>query len=145
MADLSQHVLFRNFGWKLLSLILAVVIWLTIRAFRNEQDVTERLFPNLSIKIVSGTADVRAFQADPPLGSVTLRGRSGLINRLDAREVHLLTDVSLVDTTQPSRHHLVVTVPNGVTVVRTEPLEVRIIPPPRSEPKIIITPPKTIE
>ncbi|HNQ72668.1 MAG TPA: hypothetical protein PKN95_03560 [Verrucomicrobiota bacterium] len=145
MTALSQHILFRNFGWKLLSLILAVVIWLTIRTFSNEQGEAEKLFPNLPIKIVSSTADVRAYQVDPPLGAVTLRGRPGVINRLDEREIHLLADVSLVDASQISRQHLVVTVPNGVTVVRTEPLEVRIIPPPRPEPRIIITPPKAIE
>ena len=65
MADLSRNILLRNFGWKLLSLALAIVIWLTIKALSAEQGQTERMFINLEIKIVSGTADVRTFRIEP--------------------------------------------------------------------------------
>lgn len=142
MADLSRNILFRNFGWKLLSLALAVVIWLTIKALSAEQGQTEKMFVNLPIKIVSSTADVRAFQVEPKLANVTLKGRPGAVSRLDEREIRLLVDISSADVAQTSRQHVDVIVPNGITVIRFEPLEVQIIPPPKPEPKIIISSPK---
>ena len=33
MADLSRNILFRNFGWKLRSLALAIVIWIIYRGY----------------------------------------------------------------------------------------------------------------
>jgi YbbR domain-containing protein len=143
MADLSRNILFRNFGWKLLSLALAIVIWLTIKALSAEQGQTERMFVNLEIKIVSGTADVRTFRIEPRTVNVTIKGRPGAISRLAEREISVFADLTSADVTQSFRQHLDVAVPNGLTVVRLEPTEVQITPPPKPEPKIIISAPKT--
>ena len=143
LMDFSRNIIFRNFGWKLLSLALAIVIWLTIRTVSAEQGQTEKMFVNLPIKIVSSTTDVRAYQVEPKQGTVTLKGRPGAVNRLDDREIRLLVDISSADVTQSSRQHVDVIVPNGITVIRFEPLDVQIIPPPKPEPKIIISAPKT--
>lgn len=143
MADLSRNILFRNFGWKLLSLALAIVIWLTIKALSAEQGQTERMFVNLEVKIVSGTADVRTFRIEPRTVNVTIKGRPGAISRLAEREIRVFADLTSADVTQSFRQHLDVAVPNGLTVVRLEPTEVQVTPPPRPEPKIIISAPKT--
>lgn len=143
MADLSRNILFRNFGWKLLSLALAVIIWLTIKALSAEQGQTERMFVNLPIQIVSGTADVRAFKVEPSTINVTLKSRPGVMNRLTEREIRPLVDITSADVTQSFRRHVDVIVPNGITVVRFEPTEVQITPPPKPEPKIIISAPRT--
>lgn len=142
MADLSRNILFRNFGWKLLSLALAIVIWLTIKALSTEQQ-TERMFVNLPIQIVSGTGDVRAFRVEPNFVNVTLKGQPSVINRLAEREIRVLVDVTSADVTQNFRRHVDVIVPNGITVIRFEPTEVQITPPPKPEPKIIISAPRT--
>ncbi len=143
MADLSRNILFRNFGWKLLSLALAIVIWLTIKALSAEQGQTERMFVTLEIKIVSGTADVRTFRIEPRTVNDTLKGRPGAISRLAEREIRVFADLTSADVTQSFRQHLDVAVPNGLTVVRLEPTEVQVTPPPKPEPKIIISAPKT--
>ena len=143
MADLSRNILFRNFGWKLLSLALAIVIWLTIKALSAEQGQTERMFVNLEIKIVSGTADVRTFRIEPRTVNVTIKGRPGAISRLAEREIRVFADLTSADVTQSFRQHLDVAVPNGLTVVRLEPTEVQVTPPPKPEPTIIISAPKT--
>ncbi len=142
MADLSRNILLRNFGWKLLSLALAVVIWLTIKALSAEQGQTERMFINLEIKIVSSTADVRTFRIEPLTVNVTVRGRPGAVGRLAEREIRVFADLTTADLTQSFRQHLDVAVPNGITVVRFEPTEVQVTPPPKPEPKIIISAPK---
>jgi len=140
---MARDIILRNFGWKLLSLALAVVIWLTIKALSAEQGQTERMYLSIPIQIVSSTADVRTFRVEPNTINVTLKGRPGAINRLAEREIRVLVDVSSADVTQSFRRHVDVAVPNGITVVRFEPTEVQITPPPKPEPKIIISSPKT--
>lgn len=142
MSDLSRNILFRNFGWKLLSLALAIIIWLTIKALSAEQGQTERMYLSIPIQIVSSTADVRAFRVEPNIINVTLKGRPSAINRLAEREIRVLVDVSSADISQIFRRHVDVAVPNGITVVRFEPTEVQVTPPPKPEPKIIISAPK---
>lgn len=140
---MSRNIILRNFGWKLLSLALAVVIWLTIKALSAEQGQTEKMFLTVPIQIVSSTADVRTFRVDPTTVNVTLKGRPGAINRLTEREIRVLVDVTSADMHQSFRRHVDVAVPNGITVVRFEPTEVQLTPPPKPEPKIIISAPKT--
>ncbi len=140
---MSRNIILRNFGWKLLSLALAVVIWLTIKALSAEQGQTEKMFLTVPIQIVSSTADVRAFRVDPTTVNVTLKGRPGAIDRLTEREIRVLVDASSADLHQSFRRHVDVAVPNGITVVRFEPTEVQLTPPPKPEPKIIISAPKT--
>lgn len=140
---MSRNIILRNFGWKLLSLALAVIIWLTIKALSAEQGQTEKLFLTIPIQIVSSTADVRTFRVEPTTVNVTLKGRPGAINRLAEREIRVLVDVTSADMHQSFRRHVDVAVPNGITVVRFEPTEVQLTPPPKPEPKIIISAPKT--
>src|SRR5688500_15285794 len=140
---MSRDIIFRNFGWKLLSLALAVVIWLTIKALSAEQGQTEKLYMNLPVQIRSGTADVRAFRVEPTSVNVTIKGRPGVINRLTEREIRPLVDLTSADVTQSFRQHVDIIVPNGITVVRFEPVEVQITPPPRPQPKIFFSAPAT--
>ena len=139
---MSRNIILRNFGWKLLSLALAVVIWLTIKALSAEQGQTEKMFLTVPIQIVSSPADVQTFRVDPTTVNVTLKGRPGAINRLTEREIRVLVDVTSADMHQSFRRHVDVAVPNGITVVRFEPTEVQLTPPPKPEPKIIISAPK---
>jgi YbbR domain-containing protein len=140
---MTRNILFRNFGWKLLSLALAVIIWLTIKALSAEQGQTEKLFLGLQIQIVSGTADVRTFRIEPSNVNVTVKGRPGAISRLAEREIRVFADLTGADFTKSFRQHLDVSVPNGITVVRFDPIEVQVTPPPRPEPKIFISAPRT--
>lgn len=142
VGNMTRNILFRNFGWKLLSLALAVVIWLTIKTISAEQGQTERMFVNLPIQIVSGTADVRTFRVDPITVNVTVKGRPGAVTRMVERELRPIVDLTSADITSPFRRHVDIIVPNGITVVRFEPTEVQITPPPKPEPKIIISAPK---
>ncbi len=133
--NLLRDILFKNFGWKLLSVALAFAIWLTVKTTSAEQGQTERVFLGLPLQIVSSTADVRTFQIEPAKATVTLKGRSEVINRLAEREIRCLVDVTSADLTQNFRRHLDVAVPSGITVVHVEPTEVQITP---SKPKNVI-------
>lgn len=139
---MTRNIFFRNFGWKLFSLALAIIIWLTIKALSAEQGQTEKMYLNLPIQIVSSTADVRAFRVEPGTVNVTLKGRPGAINRLAEREIRVMVDASSADFQQSFRRRVDIAVPNGITIIRFEPTEVQLTPPPKPEPKIIISSPK---
>ncbi len=133
--NLLRDILFKNFGWKLLSVVLAFAIWLTVKTTSAEEGQTERVFLALPLQIVSGTADVRTFQVEPSVVTITLKGRPEVVNRLAEREIHCLVDATSADLTQNFRRHVDVAVPSGITVVHVEPAEVQITPP---KPKNVI-------
>ena len=133
--NLLRDILFKNFGWKLLSVALASAIWLTVKTTSAAEGQTERVFLTLPLQIVSGTADVRTFQMEPSAVTITLKGRTEIINRLAEREIHCLVDVTSADLTQNFRRHVDVAVPSGITVIHIEPAEVQITPP---KPKNVI-------
>ena len=133
-----REIIFKNFGWKLLSVALAFAIWLTVKTTSAEQGQTERVFMSLPLQIVSGTADVRTFQMEPATATITLKGRPEVINRLAERQIRALIDVTSADLTQNFRRHVDVAVPSGITVVHVEPAEVQITPPKLKSQIIIV-------
>lgn len=135
--NIMRDILFKNFGWKLLSVVLASAIWLTVKTTSAGGNQTERAFVNLPLQIVSGTADVRTYQMEPATVNITLKGSPEVINRLAEREIHVLVDVTSADVTKDFRRHVDVAVPSGITVVHVEPAEV-LITPPKLKSQIII-------
>jgi hypothetical protein len=75
--------------------------------------------------------------------NVTIKGRPGAIRRMVEREIRPQVDITSADVTQSFRRHVDIVVPNGITVVRFEPAEVLITPPPPPEPKILFSSPRT--
>ncbi len=130
-----RYLLTNNFSWKVLSVGLAFVIWLTVKTTSAEQGQTERIYLALPLQIVSSTADVRTHSIDPGNVTVTVKGRTEVVNRLAEREIHCFVDVTSTETTQNFRRYVEVAVPSGITVVRVEPADVVVTPP---KPKNVI-------
>ncbi len=128
-----REMLLRNFGWKMLSLGLAVAIWLTVRTAINERGAQSvRTFDNIPAQIVSGTTDVRTFRVVPDTVSITVRARPEVIAVLTEREIHAFVDITSADLTQNFNRRVQVATPIGITVVRVDPVEVSVEPPPKS-------------
>jgi len=127
-----RELLLRNLGWKLLSLGLAVAIWLTVKTAINERGTQSvRTFPNLPAQIVSSTTDVRPFHVVPDVVSVTVRGRPEVIGVLSEREIHAFVDTTTADVSQNFTRRVQVATPIGITIVRVDPVEVTVEVPPR--------------
>ncbi|NOS71764.1 MAG: hypothetical protein HOP33_17780 [Verrucomicrobia bacterium] len=127
-----RDILSRNFGWKLLSLALAVAIWVAVKTVSAERgNQSERTFLNVPAQIVSGTADVRTFRIEPNEVRVTVKGLPDSIRTLVAREIKVFVDVTGLETTQNLVKQVDVSLPNGVAVVNVEPANVQITIPPR--------------
>jgi hypothetical protein len=134
-----RGLLLKNLGWKMLSLGLAVAIWLTVRTAINERGTQSvRTFDNIPAQIVSSTTDVRTFRVIPDTVSITVRGRPEVIGVLTDREIHAFVDTTPADITQNFSRRVQVATPIGITVVRVDPAEALVEVPPRPEPKIII-------
>jgi hypothetical protein len=132
-----RKLILTNFGWKLLSLALAVAIWLTVKGFSSDSGSTqtERTFADLPAQVVSGTTDVRTFRANPDVVQVTVKGRPDLIKALTERDIHVFVDGSTTDPTRSFRQRVDVAAPTRITIVKVEPAEVEVVVPTR--------PPKT--
>jgi len=137
-----RDAIVKDFGWKLLSVALAIAIWLTVKGISSDSGTEkERTFTDLPVQIVSGTTDVRKFRTNPDRVQVTVKGQPALIKALPAREIHVMVDVTAADPPQTFRQRVAIMVPPHVTITKVEPAEVEIIVPPhpstvapRSEP-----------
>jgi hypothetical protein len=139
-----RELLLKNLGWKMLSLGLAVAIWLTVKTAINERGAQSvRTFENIPAQIVSSTADVRTFRVIPDKVSITVRGRPEVISALNEREIRAFVDITSADISQNFIRRVQISTPIGITIVLVDPVEVAVEAPPKPEPRIIISPPKT--
>jgi hypothetical protein len=130
-----REFIVKDFGWKLLSLALAVAIWLTVKGFSSDSGTqAERRFTDLPAQIVSGTTDARSFRITPEVVQVTVKGLPEAIKALTEREIHVYVDVSTADPNRNFRKRVEISTPTRITIVKVEPAEVEVIVPPRSAP-----------
>ena len=128
-----REILLRNLGWKLLSLGLAIAIWLTVKTAISERGAQSvRTFDNIPAQIVSGTTDVRTFRVTPEKVSITVRARPEVISVLTDREIHAFVDVTTADLSQNFNRSVKAATPIGITIVRIDPVEVSVEVPPKS-------------
>lgn len=128
-----REVLLKNLGWKVLSLGLAVAIWLPIRDAINERGGSRvRTFDDIPAHIVSSTTDVRAFRVDPEKVSVTVQGPWRMITLLTDYEIHALVDITSADISQNFNRRVRIAMPPGITLIRVEPADVAVIVPTKS-------------
>jgi len=127
-----RKIFLTNVGWKLMSLALAVLIWLLVKSISSDSVTqSERTFIDLPPQLVSGTMDVRPFRLNPDVVQVTVKGSADIIKALTEREIRVFVDGSTTDPTRNFRQRVEVATPARLTVIRVEPAEVEIIVPPR--------------
>lgn len=106
-----------QFWLKLLSLVLACLIWLTVRAnIGTTSGEATRTFEARPILLLTDSAEHVAMVANPNKASVTVRGPAGLVQELADSDVHVylrLADSSMAGGQLPIHAH----VPAGVSVM----------------------------
>jgi hypothetical protein len=127
-----RDLIVKDFGWKLLALAMAVMIWVIVKGFSDDGgNLTERTFFDLPAQIVSGRADVQNFRINPNVVAVTVKGRPESIKALTEKDIHVLVDVSRAEPAQHSRQRVDVSAPTRITIVKVDPAEVEVVVPPR--------------
>lgn len=125
-----RELIVKDSAWKLLSLGLAIAIWLNFRSDSAIQ-TDERIFGDLPAQIVSGTTDVRTFRVHPRVVQVTVKGRPDIIRSLAEQDLRVFVDGSTADPTRNFRQRVEVSTPTRITIVKIEPAEVEVVVPPR--------------
>jgi YbbR domain-containing protein len=130
-----------DLGWKLFSVFLALVVWLTVHKVREEPTVPSAAlagvtltYGNLPVQVVSPTIDVRAYRVQPGVVTVKVSGSPEVISVLQANQIHPVVNVAgamVAGTQQPVE----VSTPPGVTLVSVEPAEVVVQIPPKGDEK----------
>lgn len=123
-----RSIFAHQFWLKLLSLVLASLIWLTVKAnLGSTGGEATRTFNNRPIMLLTDGAEHVAMVSSPNQASVTVRGPALLIQEMSDQDVHVfvrLHDRNQMSGEMPVHAH----VPAGATVAMVSPLTATIKP-----------------
>jgi YbbR domain-containing protein len=134
---MMRDLLFKDFWWKLFSLLLAAFIWYTVHKIIEEPkaaaispNYNQETYGEIPVSLVSTAADLRWFGVNSNTVSVTVSGPPEVMNVLQANQIHALVNLSGLDAkTKDLNRRVEVSVPWGVMVVNVEPPKLKVIPP----------------
>ena len=131
MIAFLRKLVLENFWWKLFSLALAVLIWLTVTfASQKEAGTETRVFSNLPVSILASAEDVHNFKVSPSAVEVTVQGDPRTVQDLDGKDIRVSVDLTGVGPARDLHKPVQVSVPAGVTFRRVAPEQVQVIFPP---------------
>ena len=141
MIALVRQFLFKDFGLKLFSFGLALMIWFTVFKVASKNELASglsltptenRVYSNLPVVILSSAEDVRSVKVNPKEVEVTVAGEAKILRLLKAQDIRVLVDLTGIGAAHDLRKRIEVSTPAGVTYVRAEPDEVQVIFPPKN-------------
>lgn len=125
--------------WKVISLVLAIGIWLTVHRIlvggqaassgENLPVVTEREFDNLPVLVVARAADVHNYRVNPDTVSVTVSGSPEVISELQAESIRAAVDLTDIEKATDAMKQVDIAMPPGITLVAVNPPRVSVISP----------------
>jgi YbbR domain-containing protein len=127
----------KDLGWKLFSVVLAVVIWLTVNKILGESGSytapvagdKQTIYDDLPVLAVSEASDVRNFRVLPGTVSVTVSGRPDVMAVLQANQIRAVVNLTGIESGKEKHRHVDVSTPPGVTLVGVTPPSVDVIIP----------------
>jgi YbbR domain-containing protein len=132
-----KDLLIKDLGWKLFSLFLALLIWLTVhRIYSESQNQSGSMtgprvtFDNLPVLIVASAADVRDYRVAPDTVSVTVVGPADVMAALEVSQIRATVDLTDIAAAKDLTRRVAVSTPAGVTLVAVHPATVGVILPP---------------
>jgi len=121
-----MHDLFtKDIGWKLASLILAVIIWVTV--FEYSGGAFERgmhrqnTYSDLPVSIFSSTSDARSFHIKPDTVTIKVSGPADVMATLQGAQIHPFVDITGNESARSFRRPVNVSLPQGVTLDDADP------------------------
>jgi YbbR domain-containing protein len=127
----------KDFGWKLLSLLLAITVYFTVKGRAPNETPGQwetKEFTKVPVRVTfSATAEVRDFRIEPDTVNVTIRARPEVMSGISERDIQVSVDLSTVESARGLRQRVVISLPPGVTLVRTSPSELNVVVPPRNK------------
>lgn len=141
MTMTPQDIVTKDVGWKLFSLVLAAVIWFTVKPVGREAGrpgnpllgSVPRTFTNLPVVVMSSAADVRAFRVNPDMVNVKVSGSSDAVAALTERDIRVTVDLTEIESARGLQSRVTVAVPPGVTFIKATPPQVDVVVPQKKE------------
>jgi YbbR domain-containing protein len=131
-----RDLFIKDWGWKLFSLFLAVVIWLTVHKIIDEPKESAASAANpvtygdLPVLILAAASDVHLYRVVPDTVSVTVSGSPDAIAVLQANQIRVTVDLTDIESARDFRRRVDVSVPSGIELVNVDPAKVGVIIPP---------------
>jgi YbbR domain-containing protein len=126
-----REYILHNFGWKLLSLLLAALTWLTIEtAFKKEETLratpvvtgsSSRSFPSVSVTLLSSAANAGRFTVTPQTVTVEVNGKQEDLEKLQVQDIRAIVDVTDSDDEMKFRKTIQVQMPKDFKAVAVPP------------------------
>ncbi|MFM1770673.1 MAG: hypothetical protein RJA22_3202 [Verrucomicrobiota bacterium] len=121
-----RSALFDNLWLKLFSLLLATLIWLTVRTSLNSATrETTRRFARQPVVVMTESEEYRSFRVEPQQVNVTVRGPAALIEDMNDRDIHAFVQLAGEQSTS-GMYPVEVHVPPGINVVLVAPRTVLV-------------------
>ena len=131
-----RDLLTKDLGWKLFSLLLAIIIWLTVHRILQESstpiahgDASTLTYNTVPVFIVAAASDVHLYRVTPSSVAITVSGPADVMSVLQANQVRATVDLTDIDSVKDLKRHVDVSVPSGVTLVSVEPAKVDVVIP----------------
>ncbi len=123
MINFLRNYVFHNFGLKLLSLVIAVLLWLAV-----VRDPMSELVLTIPVQFNRVPANLDFSSEHVPQAGIRVRGPERILRNLDQDEVHASLDLSKAT---PGEHTYnidprSIRVPRGVEIVQVIPAQFRI-------------------
>jgi YbbR domain-containing protein len=98
----SHDVITHNFGWKLLSLLLAVLAWYLINETISQNNPGQSPvittipanFPEVPVAVMSGAGNPNHYRVTPENVSVEVSGTKDQLDKVSLRQVHAYVDIT---------------------------------------------------
>jgi YbbR domain-containing protein len=124
----ARDLVFNNFWWKLLSVLLAALAWITIDAtLRKDSEQTQvitsshREFTPIPITLLTSPRNTNQFRINPALVSVDISGNADDLKKLQIDQIEAFVDATTIQDEKEVRKEIQVRTPPDVRVEKVEP------------------------
>jgi YbbR domain-containing protein len=123
----ARDLVFNNFWWKLLSVLLAVLTWITIDAtLRKDSEQTPVITSShrpfdVPVTLLTSPRNTNQFRINPALVSVDVSGNADDLKKLQAEQIEAFVDATAIQDEKEVRKEIQVRTPPDVRVEKVEP------------------------
>jgi YbbR domain-containing protein len=129
----SRRLIKENLGLKCFSLLLAALVWFTIRfglhyhvSLTTNSPVDQRIFGPLPITVMTEAADLHSFRVVPSQVTVTVAGNPEALQSLAGREIQVFVNLVDMEDIGGMIKKIDVFPPAGITVLKVNPPVVQV-------------------
>jgi YbbR domain-containing protein len=128
----ARDLVFNNFWWKLLSVLLAVLTWITIDAtLRKDSELTPVITSShrpfdVPVTLLTSPRNTNQFRISPALVSVDVSGNADDLKKLQPEQIQAFVDATAIQDEKEVSKEIQVRTPPDVRVEKVEPAKANL-------------------